>query len=86
MSEQTQLDRIEQRVQKIDKLLTGNGDPSKGIIVRLDRLEQTEIKRSRLVGALFLGVLLMVATTIWGKLTSKPPVNVETVTVETDAP
>ena len=43
----TQLDRIEAqgkltaaKVDRIDEVVTGNGNPSKGLIVRVDRLEQ----------------------------------------------
>jgi len=35
-----QLDRMERRLIKIETLLTGNGTPDRGMIVRLDRLEQ----------------------------------------------
>ena len=34
------MDRIYLSVVKLDKLITGNGDPSTGIILRLDRIEQ----------------------------------------------
>jgi len=40
-----QLDRIEDDVKVIKELLTGNGDPSKGLIIRVDRLEQAEQRR-----------------------------------------
>lgn len=32
--------RIEEKIDKVILLLTGNGKPERGIIVRLDRLEQ----------------------------------------------
>jgi hypothetical protein len=34
-----QLDRIEAKQDRLEKLLTGNGEPAKGLIVRVDRLE-----------------------------------------------
>jgi hypothetical protein len=34
------LPRIEDKVDLLLKLVTGNGDPSKGLIVRFDRVEQ----------------------------------------------
>lgn len=41
-----QVDAIHVTVEEIKELLTGNGDPSKGVIVRLDRLEQSEKGRA----------------------------------------
>ena len=32
--------RIEEKIDKVILLLTGNGNPERGIVVRLDRLEQ----------------------------------------------
>ena len=49
MTEQTQperrrdagaIERVEEKVDLLLKLMTGNGDPSKGIVVRFDRVEQ----------------------------------------------
>ena len=39
MDPTSQLDRVEKKVDKIHAYLAGNGDPSKGLIVRVDRLE-----------------------------------------------
>ena len=41
-----QLTRIEQKIDKLDTLITGGENPRSGIIVRLDRVEQTEIRRN----------------------------------------
>ena len=41
-----QLDRIESEVVAIKHLLTGNGTPEHGMIVRVDRLEQSDRNRS----------------------------------------
>ena len=41
-----QLDRIESEVVAVKHLLTGNGTPERGIIVRVDRLEQSDKTRS----------------------------------------
>ena len=38
-----QFDRVEERLEKIIKLLIGNSNPSRGITVRLDRLEQSAL-------------------------------------------
>ena len=53
-----QLEHVIDTVDKIEKLLTGNGDPSKGLVVRVDRLEQTDSRRRwqiRTLAASFLG-------------------------------
>ena len=34
------LEEIRDRIEKIELVLTGNGDPEKGVIVRLDRAER----------------------------------------------
>lgn len=44
---QEQVDRIEKKIDKLDNLLTGNGEPHKGIVVRLDRVEQREESRNK---------------------------------------
>ncbi len=41
-----QLTRIEQKIDKLDRIITGGDTPHSGIIVRLDRIEQTEIRRN----------------------------------------
>ena len=38
----SQLDRIEGEITSIKSILTGNGSPERGLIVRLDRIEQTD--------------------------------------------
>lgn len=46
------LDRFQALDRKIDKqqeILTGNGSPEKGLLIRVDRLEQTDNKRSWLL-------------------------------------
>ena len=43
------LDTVQCTTAKCEKLLTGNGDPASGIVVRLDRAEQT-IERQKKVG------------------------------------
>lgn len=48
---------IHDKVCRIDDLLTGGNEPSKGVIVRLDRAEQT-LSTWRKVGWFFLGVVL----------------------------
>lgn len=55
----------------IKEWITGNGDPSKGMIVRMDRLEQTEQKRQFYVGAAVVSAVGAAATTAWALLTGK---------------
>ena len=48
---QQQKEYIKTKVEKIEELLNGNGTPEKGIVVRLDRLEQSEARRTWLMRA-----------------------------------
>jgi uncharacterized protein (UPF0335 family) len=43
---EVRLDDIADDVKVIKELLTGNGNPSRGFIVRVDRLEENEKRRS----------------------------------------
>jgi len=43
---EAQLTQIAEDVAEIKEIISGNGDPSKGMIVRLDRLEQADSRRS----------------------------------------
>lgn len=43
---ETQLGRIERKLDTVCKILTGNSNPSVGLVVRFDRVEQTQ-KRVR---------------------------------------
>lgn len=64
--EVTQLDKIEQKLDTLCKILTGNANPGEGLIVRFDRVEQSQ-KRVRwflrsIVGALVVaGIAAVVA-------------------------
>ena len=44
--EETQLDRIEHKVDVLCRIITGNSNPSVGLVVRFDRVEQAQ-KRVR---------------------------------------
>jgi hypothetical protein len=69
MSQQPLLDAIYAKVCKLEHLLTGNGTPERGIIVRVDRLEQTTKfgwKLFWLVLGTFMSTLVaIVATVLW---------------------
>jgi len=42
------LGAIKATLAKLEKILSGNGSPSMGLVVRFDRVEQAEKRRSRL--------------------------------------
>jgi hypothetical protein len=62
--ESKELHAIAEDVRLILKLLNGNGDPSKGLIVRVDRLEQDHQRQRWLsksaIGACITGIIAMV--------------------------
>lgn len=64
--EKTCLSSILEKVEKIEKILTGNGSPEKGMIVRIDRLEQWQKIRTwavcTLAGAIATGAATYVFT------------------------
>lgn len=55
----------------IKEWITGNGDPSKGMIVRMDRLEQTEAKRSLYVGTAVVAAIGSGVAAAWSVLTGR---------------
>lgn len=55
----------------IKELLTGNGDPSKGIIVRVDRLEQKGESTTWWTRAALGGVVGSIITAIWSAISTK---------------
>lgn len=61
---------VMERLTRIEHLLTGNGNPEKGIIVRVDRLEQNESRRAKYVGAAVGSAIAAVAAALW-KLIAK---------------
>ena len=38
------VEQVDERTKKLDHLLTGNGDPERGVVVRLDRIEQRTLR------------------------------------------
>lgn len=69
MPPKDKVELIYDEVVTIKELLTGNGEPSKGLIVRVDRLEQAEQKRGVWVGAAVVAGVGAAVTTVWAKLT-----------------
>lgn len=51
------LDALAAGQARIESLLTGNGEPSKGLVVRVDRLEQADVHRQWHVRLLSAGVI-----------------------------
>lgn len=60
------IEAIADDVAEIRRLLTGGHEPSNGIIVRLDRLEQTEKRRSWATHTALAGVIGLVIKLAWG--------------------
>jgi chromosome segregation ATPase len=65
------LDRVGQDVKVILEMLTGNGEPSKGLIVRQDRLEQTVSRWAKLI-TIALGTAITALVGAAVKLVLKP--------------
>lgn len=59
---------ILEKLEKIEKLLTGNGKPSDGMIVRLDRVERGQKIIKWVVGAAIVSLLTAGAETGFTKL------------------
>ena len=66
------LDRISDQVEALNKktdvmneILLGNGEPSKGLVIRTDRLEQNEQRRSWWIKTIATVVVGLVVTAVW---------------------
>jgi hypothetical protein len=65
------IDRLAEDVAAIRELVTGNGDPSKGMVVRQDRMEQTVARWTKLITvALGTAIAALVSTVV--RLVTKP--------------
>jgi len=56
-----QLDRIEKKVDLSLEILTGNGNPSKGMVLQLDRVKE----RMKLVWAALCFALIAIVKSFW---------------------
>lgn len=65
--ENAKLDLIHSDLKIVKEIVTGNGDPKKGLVVRVDRLEQISKLRKTIYGAVLVAVLAAVATGLWDK-------------------
>ncbi len=54
----------DEKIDHLNKLLTGNGTPEKGIIVRLDRLEQATVSRKWLMRTTIVACIAAIISTI----------------------
>lgn len=57
----SRLTRLDSAISDLSDHITGNGEPEKGVLIRLDRLEQTEGKKSYWAGNV---ALIFVSTTV----------------------
>ena len=57
-------EHIDTKLRTINELLNGNGDPGKGLIVRVDRLEQNEGRRSWMMRATMVACLGAIFATV----------------------
>lgn len=66
------LDELNKKIERLSDYIDGNGSPERGIIVRLDRLEQSEQKRSWLLKTTIAAALGALASSIitWFKFFS----------------
>lgn len=56
---------------EVKHLLTGNGTPQDGLVLKVDRLEQSELRRNAIAGAAVIAAVGALVTTGWNKLTGK---------------
>ena len=63
------LEGIEESVEETRSLLTGNGRPEDGLIVKVDRIERQASTASYVVAVLFVAVASVVAKTVWDLMT-----------------
>lgn len=63
--------RIENDVREVKYLLMGNGNPKDGLVVKVDRLEQSELRRNAVAGIALTAGITALAGTVWAKLTGK---------------
>lgn len=65
------LNEIHNEVKKLNRLLTGDGEPEKGLIVRVDRLEQKDASRNKWMVAIGTASATAMVGWAWSKVTGK---------------
>lgn len=64
-----QYEQLSAKLDNIEHILTGNGTPERGVIVRLDRLEQKDASRGRWIMLIGGASLTALAKGIWASIT-----------------
>lgn len=66
-----ELSPVHEAINRNRELLTGNGSPSKGVVVRLDRLEQSEARRGKWIGTATGAAIVAAVGSIWALITGR---------------
>ena len=61
-----EFEEINRKLDQLDEAIRGNGKP--GIQIRLDRLENAEAKRGRIVWLIVGVAMALVARSVWGQI------------------
>lgn len=80
MTEQDKLDYITAKLDQVHLILTGNGDPCKGLVVRVDRMEQNSA-----MARWFLGVVIVALVGLFIGQIQLTKIDRETPRTDTDA-
>ena len=64
----TQLDRIEQKLDKLSLLIEGNGNPGHGLVMKVDRLETRAKRIDRMQGAAITAIVGGAMMVIWAMI------------------
>lgn len=64
-----EFERIHERLDLVLELLQGNGTPEKGLVVRVDRLEQSKKTRDKVIGAATVAAVGALIKSWWTTLT-----------------
>ncbi len=67
----TQLDRIEQKIDKLSVVIQGNGHPSHGLVVKVDRLETRAKRIDKIQGGMGLAVVVGFVAALWAIIRGK---------------
>jgi len=62
---------IKTKVDALDATLNAPSDPSRGLIIRVDRLEQKETQRSWIIGLLITSTVGLAISALWSKIMGK---------------
>lgn len=50
------------------QILTGNGEPSKGLVIRFDRVERTTAFQNKVLWVVFVAIVGVVVTAAWTRI------------------